>query len=222
MRRFLVLPLAALLVLVVAAPVAAGPNTSNTSGTGRTVYGDWSDGSTFGYAYFGQEKGQPGFGELYQESGEWVECSPPEGEVAPEPEKIAPADTGPGDGYYGFVGTRTFGYSGDVEITFSRRLETGTVTGHVELWTETVDECAGTYGDATYELADLSIQVTGVGDVATFRGSGSYKIPSEFNGHQNYRGKERMATGSILAGPIDAEFGYAYMSEVTWTEHVNS
>jgi hypothetical protein len=221
MRRFLVLPLAALLVLVVAAPVAAGPNTSNTSGIGRTVYGDWSDGSTFGYAYFGQEKGQPGFGELYQESGEYVECSP-DGGIAPAPEKIAPADPGPGEGYYGFVGTRTFGYSGDVEITFSRRLETGTVTGHVELWTQTVDECAGIYGDSTYELADLSLVVTGVGELATFRGSGSYQIPSEFNGHQNYRGKERLASGSILAGPIDAVFGYAYMSEVTWTEHINS
>lgn len=222
MRKFWVLPLAALLAVIVAAPVSAGANTSNTSGTGRTVYGDWSDGSTFGYAYFGQEKGQPGFGEIYQESGEWVECSPPDGGAAPAPEKIGPTDTGPGEGYYGFVGTRTFGYSGDVEITFSRRLETGTVTGQVELWTETVDECAGTYGDPTYELADLSVQVTGVGELASFRGSGSFQIPSEFNGHQNYRGKERLATGSILAGPIDTDFGYAYMSEVTWTEHINS
>lgn len=222
MRRFLVLPLAALLVLVVAAPVAAGPNTSNTSGSGKTVYGDWSSAGSFGYAYLGQENGQPGFGEIYQESGEWVECPAPEGGAEPAPEKPAPEDAVPGEGYYGFVGTRTYGWAYDVQITFSRRLETGTVTGHVDLWTETVDECAGIYGDPLNEQADLSISLTGIGDLATFRGTGSYQIPSVFNGHYNSRGKERAAEGSILAGPIDATFNFAYMSELTWTEHVNN
>ena len=221
MRKAWVLPLASLLMLVVAAPVSAGANTSNTSGTGRTVYGEWSDVGVYGYAYFGQESGQPGFGDIYEESGEWVECQPVEGGAEPAPKAVAPTDTGPGEGYYGFVGTRTFGYAYGVEITLSRRLASGTVTGQVELWTETVDECAGTYGDATYELAELSIDVTGVGDTATIRGSGSYQIPSEFNGHYNYRGKERQATGSVLVGPIDAAFDFGYVSEVTWTEHAN-
>lgn len=221
MRRFMGLPLAALLAIVVAAPAFAGANTSNTSGTGRTVYGDWADGSMYGYAYFGQENGQPGFGELYQESGEWVECAPPEGGSEPAATAISPDATGPGEGYYGFVGTRTYGFASDVQITFTRRLEAGAVTGHAELWTETVDDCAGVYGDPEYAQVDLSISLTGIGDLATFRGTGSYQIPSEFNGHYNYRGKERQAAGSVLAGPIDATFDFAYMSEVSWSEHTN-
>ena len=222
MRKYLALPLAALLAVVVAAPAFAGANTSNTSGTGRTVYGAWFDGSTYGYAYFGQESGQPGFGEIYEEAGAWVECAPPEGGGEPALEAIGPDDTGPGEGYYGFVGLRTYGWAYDVQITFSRRLETGLVTGHAELWTQTVDDCAGVYDDPIYEQVDLSISLTGIGSLATFRGSGSYKIPSEFNGHQNYRGKERQAAGSVLAGPIDATFDFAYMSEFSWTEHTNS
>jgi hypothetical protein len=217
MRKLMVLPLAGLLALGVVGPVAAGPNVSNTSGSGETIYGEWYGEDTYGYAFLGEESGYGGFGDIYQESGTWVEC-PPAGESG-----IGTMDTKPADETYGFVGTRTWGYAYDVEIEFSRRLETGHATGSVELYTETVDECNGIYGgDAVADVGSLDVTVTGVGSLATFRGSGSYKIPSEFNGHQNYRGKERLATGSILAGPIDAEFGYAYMSEVTWTEHVNS
>ena len=222
MRKAWVLPLTSLLMLVVAAPVSAGANTSNTSGTGRTVYGEWSDVGVYGYAYFGQESGQPGFGDIYEESGEWVECQPVEGGAEPAPKAVAPTDTGPGEGYYGFVGTRTFGYAYGVEITLSRRLASGTVTGQVELWTETVDECAGIYGDGSSVIATIDVTATGIGPLASFRGSGSYKIPSEFNGHDSYRGTERQASGSVVAGTvIDASFDFGYMSRVTWTSHSN-
>jgi len=218
MRKLMVLPLAGLLALGVAGPVAAGPNVSNTSGSGETIYGDWSTDTGYGYVYLGEQSGYGGFGDIYQESGTWVECEPTEEDVP------SPKDTGPGDGYYGFVGTRTWGYAYDVKIDLSRRLDTGTATGTVELYTETVDECNGVYGgDAVAEVGALDVAVTGVGPLATFKGSGSYKIPSEFNGHQNYRGKERQATGSVAAGgSIDAAFGFGYMSQVTWTEHINS
>ena len=57
MRKLMVLPLAGLLALGVVGPVAAGPNVSNTSGKGETIYGDWS--TAGGYGYFG-----PGWAEL--------------------------------------------------------------------------------------------------------------------------------------------------------------
>ena len=61
------------------------------------------------------------------------------------------------------------------------------------------------------------------GPLASFRGHGSYKVPSEFNGHENYRGKERAASGTVRAGSsIDATFDYAGMSVLTWTDHTNS
>lgn len=220
MRRFMVVPLAGLLVLGAAAPVLAGPNVSNTSGSGKAIYGEWSGEGTYGYVFIGEESGYGGFGDIYQESGEYVEC-----ETAPAPpEKGKPSaeDTTPGEEFYGFVGTRTYGYVFDLQVTLSRRLETGTATGSAELFTETVDECQGIYGgEPVVEVVPINVSVTGIGSLASFRGTGSYKIPSEFNGHDNYRGTERQATGSVVAGSIDATLDWGYMSQVTWTQHTN-
>jgi len=206
MRRFMVLPMAALLALAVAAPVAAGPNVSNRSGSGESIYGQWYGESGYGYVFLGEEEGYGGFGDIYQESGEWVLCAPA------------------GEEYYGFVGTRTWGYVYDLTIELSRRLETGTAVGTVDLFTDTVDECNGIYGgDPTFDSGPLVVEVAAAGPLASFRGTGSYTIPSEFNGHYNYRGKERQATGSIdAAGVIAADFEWAYMTQTTWTEHVNN
>ena len=61
------------------------------------------------------------------------------------------------------------------------------------------------------------VSVTATGPLVSFRGHGSYKLPSEFNGHQNYRGKERAASGTVSAGSIDATFSSAGMSVFTWS-----
>lgn len=228
MRKLMVLSMAGVLALAVAGPVAAGPNVSNTSGSGETIYGEWSGDGTYGYVFLGEESGYGGFGEIYQESGGYVLCDPVVGAAAGggtgggKGNPVA-QDTTPGDESYGFIGTRTWGYAYDVQIDFSRRLESGSASGSVELYTETVDECNGIYGgDAVAEIGSIDVTVSGVGPLATFRGSGSYKIPSEFNGHQNYRGKERQAAGTVVAGDsIDATFDWSYMSQVTWTVHTN-
>jgi hypothetical protein len=217
----MVLPLAGLLALTIAAPVLAAPNVSNTSGSGKSIYGEWSSEGTYGYVFLGEETGYGGFGEIFQESGQYVEC---DGAVPP-PDKgaVVPQDTTPGDEFYGFVGTRTYGWATDLQITMSKRLETGTATGSAELYTETIDECAGIFGgDGVSETVSLNVTATGVGPLASFKGSGSYKIPSEFNGHSSYKGIERQATGSVVAGPIDATFSFGYMNQVSWTDHVNS
>lgn len=221
MRKFMILPLAGSLALGFAGPVAAAPNISNTSGGGESIYGEWSSDGTYGYVFLAEATGYGGSGEIYQEAGEWVLCPPTEG--APVVDKPAPMDTTPGDEYYGFVGTRTWGYAYDVTIDFSRRMETGSATGSVELYTDTVDECNGDYGDdPVAEVGTLAVDVTGVGPLASFRWTSHYKIPSQFNGHENYRGKERQAIGSIVAGSsIDADFGAGYIQQVTWTVHTN-
>ena len=221
MRRFMVLPMAGLLAVTMAGPAMAGPNVSNTSGGGESIYGEWYSEGTSGYVVVGEENGYGTFGEIYQESGAWVEC---EGGVEPGgSEGPVTQDTGPGEGPYGFVGTRTFGWAFDLEVTLSRRLETGTATGSVELYTETVDECNGIYGgQPVAEIGTLHVSATGVGSLGTFRGSGAYQIPSEFNGHEHYRGSERQAAGTVVAGDaIDATFDWGYMNKVTWTLHTN-
>jgi hypothetical protein len=220
MRKFMVVPMAGLLVLSIAAPAMAGPNVSNTSGTGKTIYGEWSGPATYGYVFLGEETGHGGFGDIYQESGEWVLCEPGTGPVKGDP---TTQDTTPGDEIYGFVGTRTYGYAVDLQITLSRRLGSGTATGSAELTTESVDECAGIYGgDGVSSIVPINLTVAGAGALASFRGSGHYKIPSEFNGHDNYRGTERQATGLVVVGEaIDVSFDSAYMSQVTWSQHTN-
>ena len=80
------------------------------------------------------------------------------------------------------------------------------------------------YGDdAVPSVVTIDVRLTGSGPLATFRTSNQYKMPSQFNGHDSYRGTERAATGSIVAGSlIDATFSSADMLQVTWSSHSNS
>ena len=219
MRKLMVLPLAGLLALGVVGPVAAAPNVSNTSGSGESIYGEWSSDSTYGYVSVGEDSAYGGFADIYQETGTWVECDT----GAADPGKGAPTTQDTTGGDYGFVGTRIWGYSEGLTVDLSRRLDSGHATGTVELYTATVDECAGDYGDdAVSEVATLDVTVTGAGPLASFRDHGSYKVPAQFNAHQNVRGKERAATGTVAAGTsIDATFNNAGMSVLTWSDHTN-
>lgn len=221
MRKLMVLPLAGMLALGVVGPVAAAPNVSNTSGTGVQIYGDWSSEGVYGFVAVTEDSQYGTYGELYQETGEWVEC--PAGSEGGGKGGVVAEDTTPGGEYYGFVGSRTYGNVSDIHIELSRRFETGHATGTVELFTETVNECTGEYGgDPVVDTGSFEVTVTGVGPLASIKGSGSYKVPSEFNSHQSYRAKERSATGSVVAGTtIDRSFDSAYMTQVTWSDHTN-
>lgn len=220
MRKLMVLPLAGLLALGVVGPVAAAPNVSNTSGGGESIYGEWASDTVYGYVSVGQDSSYGGSAEIYQESGTWVECDT----GAADPGKDTPTTQDTTGGDYGFVGTRTWGYSeGGVTVDLSRRLDSGHATGSIELSTATVNECAGDYGDdAVSEVVTLDVSVTAASPLASFRENSSYKIPSVFNGHDSYRGKERAAHGTVVAGSsIDATFISAGMSVVTWSDHSN-
>jgi len=220
MRKFMVVPMAGLLALGIAAPAAAAPNVSNTSGTGQSIYGEWSSDAGSGYVSVGVDSAYGSYAEVYRESGTWVECAPGD---EPPPDKGAIAyDTTPGDGNYGFVGTRTWGYGSDIRLDLSRRLDSARATGTIELFSQSVDECTGVSEDGPTEVGALDVRLTGTGPVASFRDTEFYKLPSEFNGHATYRGKERQATGSlVVGGSIDVGLDSAYMSQVSWSEHTN-
>ena len=205
MRKFSVLPLAGVLLLAAAAPVAAGPNTSNTSGSGRTIQGEWYDGSSYGYLMLLEESGGE-YGELFEESGEWVLCA-----SGPNPE----------DEVYGFVGTRVWGWTSDIDMALNSKLSSGTATAEFELGIESVDECSGTY-ETSFDTATVSVDVVGSGSLVMFRNSGSFKVPGDFNAHARYRGKERVATGNVDLGALGSrEFGFAIIAEYSWSEHSN-
>ena len=203
MRKLMIIPLAGALVLAAAAPVAAGPNTSNLSGSGRTIQGEWYTDSGYGSVYlFDESTGT--YGEIFEESGEYAACDGSDGDV------------------YGFQGTRMQGWAQGLTIGVDAKLSAGTAAGDFEIAIETVDECIGSY-DVAFDTATVTVDVTGTGSVATFRNSGTFKIPGEFNAHSRYRGKERPATGGIDLGSMGTrDFDWAiHAASYSWSEHSN-
>ncbi len=203
MGRFLIIPLVGALVLATAAPVAAAPNTSNLSGSGRTIQGEWYGDSGYGSVYLFDESNGT-YGEIFEESGLYAECAAgPDGEV------------------YGFQGTRIQGWANGLTINVDAKLNAGSAAGDFEIAIETVDECAGTY-DVEFDTVSVMVDVTGTGSVAMFRNSGSFKIPGEYNAHSRYRGKERPADGAIDLGSLGTrDFDWATMASYSWSEHTN-
>lgn len=206
MRRFIVLSLAALLALAVAAPVAAGANVANRSGSFDEVYGSWSaydestEIATYGSVWVFQEAGSGGLVEsLYEESGRYVECAG-------------------GGGNIGFQGTLTFGW-GDATLAVSRRLASATATGTIHIETATIDDCAGIFEVVSSGDVPLSLSLTASGPLVTFRGTNSVKIPGELKQHGNFRGESRSATGSLTFGQGPRALGDAQIAHINWTDH---
>jgi hypothetical protein len=220
MRRFTVLPLALLLALVLAAPVSAGANVSNRSGTFDQAYGGWSaydeenDISTYGEVYVAQEAGRGGFVEyLYEESGTYIDCST--GLPAKGAATVTPKDTTGGD--YGFKGTQTSGW-GDATLTLGRKLSGATASGQIYAETYAVDGCAGDYVLVDNGTEALSLVLAGSGPIATFKSSSSIKIPGVLKGHSSYSGDQRAAAGTVAFGrgsrALDGQIAH-----VTWRDH---
>ena len=158
MGTFLIIPLVGALVLATAAPVAAAPNTSNLSGSGRTIEGEWYGDS--GYGSVSCSTSRTARTANLEESGLYAECAAgPDGEV------------------YGFQGTRIQGWANGLTINVDAKLNAGSAAGDFEIAIETVDECAGTY-DLEFDTVSVMVDVTGTGSVAMFRNSGSPKIPA--------------------------------------------
>ena len=131
---------------------------------------------TYGYVSVGEDSQYGGYADIYQESGTWVECDPGPSNRA---RTRQPQDTTPGEGYYGFVGTRTWGYGEGLTVDLSRRLDSGHATGSIELYTATVDECAGDYGDeAVSEVATLDVSVTATGPLVSSAATAASSRPS--------------------------------------------
>jgi hypothetical protein len=202
MRKLMIVPLAGALLLGAAAPVAAGPNTSSSSGSGRTIQGEWYRENGYGAVYLFEETGGA-YGELLVEDGEWVQCDPND------------------EDSFGFQGTRIQGWTEDVTLSLDTRLTSGSATADFDLAIETVDDCVGTY-DVTDDSASVSIDVTGAGPLASVRDHSSFKIPGSYNAHSFYKGKQRDAVGSIDMGSLgSADFGWAVMVEYSYRDHAN-
>ena len=202
MRRMIIVPLAGALLLGAAAPVAAGPNTSNASGSGRTLQGEWYTDQGYGAVYIFEESGNA-FGDVFEESGTYVQCDPAVEES------------------YGFQGTRVYGWANELTVDVGGRLSDASAAGLFDLTVETVDECVGSY-DATQASVSVSVELTGAGPLASFRDRSSFKIPGSYNAHSTYKGKRREATGSVDLGSLGTRgFDWAMIAEYSWSDHSN-
>ncbi len=208
MRKLMVLPMAALLALAVAAPVSAGPNVSNSSGSAVTAQGSWhSDAGgveTYGGLYAWQDSGaSSAYLELFEQVGAYVDCTP--------------ADET--DESYGFQGEYRFGY-GEGALTIGRGSADAQAFGTLETFTTSIDECTGEYSEPAGGSVEVSLDLVADGPKMMERGTSSFKIPSEFNSHSSYSTTFRSAAGTATIGgteiTVDGGIG-----KVSWRDHGN-
>lgn len=208
MRKFTVIPMAALLALAIAAPVAAGPNVTNASGSATTAQGSWfsdsAGGFTYGYMFAWQQQGETSaYIEFFESSGNYVDCTP--------------ADET--DDSYGFQGTHRYGW-GEGSLSVGRGYADATATGTVGIDTATVDDCAGTYVSDYEDGVAIALDLVATGAKVMERGTGSFKIPGEINNHYSYSSTYRIAAGTASIGSDDLDVEGA-IGKVSWRDHFN-
>lgn len=208
MRKFMVLPAAALLALAIAAPVSAGANVANTSGSAVTAQGSWESNAggveTYGGLYAWQDSGSSSaYLEFFEQVGEYVDCTPAD-------------DT---DDFYGFQGQYRYGY-GDGTLKVGRGSADAQASGTLEVMTTDVDDCAGIYDETTVGAVAVSLDLVANGPRIMERGTWSFRIPSRFNSHSSYSTTARSAAGTATIGgssiTVDGGIG-----KISWRDHGN-
>lgn len=207
MRKFMVLPMAGLLALAIAGPVAAGANVANFSSSATTAQGWWySEGAgkgTYGSVSAWQDSGSnETYVDFWQETGEYVDCTPGD----------------PNDDFYGFQGTYQYG-GGLGTLTVGKGFGDASATGLLDVETTTVDDCAGTY-DSTYGQLEVAFDLVANGPKIMEKGTGSFKIPSQFNSHSSYSSISRSAVGTASIGGAELALEGA-IGKVSWRDHSN-
>jgi hypothetical protein len=220
MRRFTVFPLALLLAFVLAAPVAAGANVTNQSGTFDVANGYWysydeaTGVDSSGGIQVAQADGQTYF-DLYDQSGAYVDCST----GLPAKGGVTTKDTTGGG--YGFKGTQSYAMGGEPTVSFGRRLSGVTASGAVDVVTYAIDDCAGTYDLVKEGNETLALALTGTGPVISFKDTSSIRIPAALNGHASESGDYRAATGTVDFGRGSRAIVDGQIAHVTWRNHCN-
>jgi hypothetical protein len=208
MRKFMVLPTAALLALAIAAPVSAGADVSNTSSSAMIAQGSWEsqagDIETYGSLAAWQDSGaSSAYLEFFEASGQYVDCTPTD-------------DT---DDSYGFQGQYRYGY-GDGTLTIGRGSSDAHASGPLEISTTVVDDCTGTYDETIESGVAASLDLVANGPKIMERGTWSFKIPSQFNTHSSYSTTARSAAGTATIGG-DAVAVDGGIGKVSWRDHGN-
>jgi hypothetical protein len=214
MRTFLTVPMAGLLVLAVAAPVAAGPNVGNYSSSLTIAQANWGsfDEATgiysYGYLAVSQEQGSSSaVAEFSQYSEHDTQCTGAE----------TPDD--PTDDSFGTIYTNRWGF-GPASLSIDGRFASATATGALEIYAETFDGCTDEYSSEELPALTFDLDLTATSPTIRESGRGSFHLPGEVNNHSSYKATYRLAEGS-LDGVEGAEDLFGQIGKVTWTEHSN-
>ena len=203
MRKLMVIPMAGLLVLAVAAPVAAGPNVSNSSGTATVAEAYWGSAQngvqSSGYISVTREGKGEAFAHFERSTGAYVLCE--------------------GGEFEGFVGTLMYGF-GPATLTVGTNSTTASASATVESFSFAVDECDGMWDEQPGDAFDISLDLTAEGPTLRSTSRESFHLPQEFNERYSYRAAFRRATGSATIDGatlgVDGQIG-----KVSWSSHVN-
>jgi hypothetical protein len=214
MRTFLTVPMAGLLVLAVAAPVAAGPNVGNYSSSVSIAQADWGskDPATeiysYGYLAVSQEQGSSDAFAEYNESREqYVQCTGVE----------TPDD--PDDDTFGTNTTTVYGF-GPASLSIGAKFASATASAVLDAYTEVIDGCTAESSYSEDSGLSIGLDLTATSSTIKESGRGSFHLPGEFNNHSSYKATYRFAEGSVdgVDGP-QAAFGQ--IGKVSWSEHSN-
>lgn len=214
MRRFMAIPMAGLLALMLAGSALAGPNVGNYSSSVDMAQGSWESydedkqGYRFGYVTVSREQGATqAFAEFNDYREELVQCT---GADTPDD---------PEDDSFGAVGSNIWGY-GPATLTVGKSNGSATASGTLEVTREDFDGCTGEW--TVQELADFDFSLTLTATSATIRetGRGSFHVPGEFNSHSSYKAVYRQAAGTF-SGSDGPQSISGMIGSVSWKDHSN-
>ena len=217
MRKFMVVPLAALLVLAVAAPVSAGANVSNTSGGFTGAEGDWfrydeaTEAYTYGYVFARLDKGQQvATVDFFQGSDQKVQCT---GQDTPDDES---------DDTWGVIFSYMYGSGPATSFAVTKNYGSAMASASLEVFQESWNDCTGEGSYESLGSIDVALDLAGDGPLVRQTGGGSFHIPGDVNSHYSMRSSTRSGVGSVSVDGNEMTVDFGIIGTVSWKEHVNS
>lgn len=214
MRRFMMIPLTGLLGLALAAPVSAGANVGNSSGSLTLAQGSWSipnpetEADRQGSITVGQDSsGEAPFVQYSESSEAWVQCT---GADTPDD---------PDDDTFGFVANYVEGF-GTADLRVSRSFSSAQAEGVLQLFRSTFNECLGEKTAEELGSVPFALDLVSTSGVVRESGFGRFQIPGEYNAHSSYRAAYSEAAGTLELGATTIELT-GQIGKVSWTDHVN-
>ena len=214
MRKLMTVPLAGLFALTLTAPVLAGPNVGNYSGSATIAQANWDswDESTGAYgsgfiAVVREQGPSEAYAEYSEYSEVYMQCTGAETPDDPE------------DDTYGIVGSYAYGW-GSATLTTGKNFGTASATGELSIGREAFNECTGEWTFEELPGFAFSLDLTATSGTIRESGRGSFQLPGEFNSHSSYKSVYRFAEGTF-EGPDGAQSVSGMIGTVSWRDHSN-